>query len=113
LKLLYLEKAGGHIDKMSKERSLEWVEYTRVNAEFTKAKERIITEFGLSIIINGKHFTTTMISPMMEKEFIIGHLFGQGVVENIADIESITVKENIAEVTLPKKEDRAKGLRLD
>jgi FdhD protein len=93
---------------MSKDRSLEWVEYTKVNAEVTKAKERVVTELGLSIIINGRHFATAMITPMMEKEFIIGHLFGQGIIENIVDIESITIKENIAEVTLPRKEDKAK-----
>ncbi|MCK4369404.1 MAG: formate dehydrogenase accessory sulfurtransferase FdhD, partial [Dehalococcoidales bacterium] len=92
---------------MSKGRSVEWVEYTKVNAEVTKAKERIVTELGLSIIINGRHFATAMITPMMEKEFIIGHLFGQGIIENIVDIESITVKDNIAEVTLPEKEDKA------
>jgi FdhD protein len=93
---------------MSKDRSVEWVEYTRVNTEVTKSKERIVTELDLSIIINGRHFTTAMITPMMEKEFIIGHLFGQGIIENIADIESITVKDNIAEVTLAEKEDKAK-----
>ncbi|MFC1871890.1 formate dehydrogenase accessory sulfurtransferase FdhD [Chloroflexota bacterium] len=93
---------------MSKDRNLEWVEYTKVNAEVTRDKERVVTEFGLSIFINGRHFATAMTTPMMEKEFIIGHLFGQGIIENIADIESITVKENIAEVTLPKKEAKAK-----
>jgi FdhD protein len=98
---------------MSKDRSVEWVGYTKVNAEVTTAKERVVTEIGLSIIINGEHFATAMITPMMEKEFVIGHLFGQGIIDNIADIESITVKENIAEVTLlkeEKEEDKAKGL---
>jgi len=91
---------------MSKDRSVEWVEYTKLNAEVTKAKERIVTELGLSIIINGRHFATAMITPMMEKEFIIGHLFGQGIIENTSDVESITVKENIAEVTLLKQGDK-------
>ncbi len=93
---------------MSKDRSLEWVEYTRVNTEITVARERVVTELGLSIFINGRHYTTAMITPMMEKEFIIGYLFGQGIIENVLDIESITVKDNIAEVTLPKKEDKTK-----
>jgi FdhD protein len=92
---------------MSQDRSLEWVEYTKMNAEVTKAKERLVTELGLSIIINGGHFATAMITPMMEREFVIGHLFGQGIIEDIADIESITVKEHIAEVTLPRKEAKA------
>jgi formate dehydrogenase assembly factor FdhD len=48
---------------MSKDRSLEWVEYTMVNAEVTEAKERVVTEIGLSIIINGRHFATAMITP--------------------------------------------------
>ncbi len=95
---------------MAKDRSLEWVEYTKVNAEVTEAKERVVTELGLSIIINGRHLATAMITPMMEKEFIIGHLFGQGIIENTSDIESITVNENVAEVTLLKQEDKAKGL---
>jgi FdhD protein len=89
---------------MSKDRSVEWVGYTKVNAEVTTAKERVVTELGLSIIINGEHFATAMITPMMEKEFVIGHLFGQGIIDNIADIESITVKEE------EKEEDKAKGL---
>ncbi|MBA7588293.1 Sulfur carrier protein FdhD [subsurface metagenome] len=93
---------------MSKDSGMEWVEYTKVDAEVTKAKERVVTEFGLSIIVNGRHFATAMITPMMEKEFIIGYLFGQGIIENIADIESITVKDNTAELTLLKQEDKAK-----
>jgi len=89
---------------MAKDRSLEWVEYTRVNARVTEAKERVVTELGLSISVNGRHFATAMITPMMEKEFIIGHLFGQGIIENAADIKSIKLKENTAEVTLLKKD---------
>ncbi len=92
---------------MSKDSGMEWVEYTKVDAEVTKAKERVVTEFGLSIIVNGRHFATAMITPMMEKEFIIGYLFGRGIIENIADIESITVKDNTAELTLLKQEDKA------
>jgi FdhD protein len=93
---------------MSKDRSLEWVEYTKVDAEVTMAKERVVAELALSIIINGKHFATAMMTPMMEKEFIIGHLFGQGIIERVDDVESMKVNDNIAEVTLPKKEDKAK-----
>jgi FdhD protein len=94
---------------MAKDSSLEWVEYTKVNAEVTKAKERVVTELGLEVIVNGRHLATAMITPMMEREFIIGYLFGQGIIENTSDIESITVKDNMAEVTL-LKEDKANGL---
>jgi FdhD protein len=89
-------------------KSLEQVEYVKVNAEVTKAKARIVKEVGLSLFINGRHFTTAMIMPTMEKEFIIGYLFGQGFISSVADIESLTIKENTAEVSLPEKKDKAK-----
>ncbi len=101
---------------MTDGRSLDWVEYTRLNEEVTRGKERVVTELGLSIIINGRHFATAMITPMMEREFVIGHLFGQGIIDNVADIESITVKDNIAEVTVPgtgEKAERSPGIRSD
>jgi FdhD protein len=99
------------MDKMPKGRSLEWVEYTRVDAEVTKARERVITEKGLSIIVNGRHFATAMITPMMEKEFIVGYLFGQGIIESFAEIESITVKDDTAELTLAQKEVKKEQLQ--
>ena len=94
--------------KMSEDRSIEWVEYTRVNNEIARDRERIIVEFALSIFINGELFSTAMITPMMEKEFIIGYLYGQGVIESALDIESITINDDVAQVTLATKEDKAK-----
>jgi FdhD protein len=91
---------------MSTDRSMEWVEYTKVNDDVVKAKERVVTEFGLSIRINGKHFTTNNITPMMEKEYTVGYLFGQGIIDNMDDIESLTVNGNIAEVTLSKNKNK-------
>ena len=93
---------------MSQDSSMAWIEYIKVNEEITRAKERVVTELGLSMNINGRHFTTATITPMMEREFIIGHLFGQGIIENIAEIASITVKDNMAEVTLTGKADKVK-----
>jgi FdhD protein len=92
---------------MAKDRSVEWVEYTRASGEAARARERIVTELALSISINGKHFATAMITPMMETEFVIGHLFGRGIIESSADIASITVKDATAEVTLTGRKDKA------
>jgi FdhD protein len=91
---------------MSEDRSLDWVEYTKVNEEVTKGTERVVTEFSLSILVNGTLFATTVITPMMKKEFVIGYLFGQGTINSIVDISSITVDGNIAEVILSGKKDR-------
>ncbi|MFC2069647.1 formate dehydrogenase accessory sulfurtransferase FdhD [Chloroflexota bacterium] len=93
---------------MSKDRSMEWIEYTGIGAEVTRAKERVVTELSLSISVNGRYYATAMITPMMEKEFVVGYLFGQGIIENIADMESIAVRDDVAEVTLPKIENKAK-----
>jgi FdhD protein len=91
---------------MSKDRSLEWVEYTRVDAKVSRAKERVVTEFGLSISVNGKHLATAMITPTMERDFVIGYLFGRGIIEGIADIKSLTIKGDTAELTLVGKGGR-------
>ena len=99
-------------DKMLRNGRLEWIEYTKVNTELTKSKERVVKEIGLSIFINKKHFTTAMMTPMMEKEFVIGHLFGQRVIENIEEIQSITIKDNVAEVVLPEIRNERKGFPM-
>jgi FdhD protein len=78
----------------------ERVEYTRVNGGCTSSSERIIRETALTIRIDGKHYVTAMIMATMEKEFVIGHLFAQGVIHSAADIKSITIKNDTAEVTL-------------
>jgi FdhD protein len=80
--------------------SLDWVEYTRVNDKVTRVKERIVTEVAISIIVNGEHFATGLITPMMEEEFVVGHLFTEGVIDNIDDIKSMTIKDGIADVSL-------------
>lgn len=85
---------------MSKDKSMAWVEYTRLDAEAVKAKERVVIEFGLSINVNGQPLTTAMITPMMDKEFVVGHLFSRGVIESVKDIASLAIKGDEAEVTL-------------
>jgi FdhD protein len=79
---------------------LKTVEYTRVNGGFAIAQERIVRETALMINVEGRHLATAMITAAMEKEFVIGHLFGQGVIDSVKDIKSINIKDNKAEVTL-------------
>lgn len=63
-----------------------------------ESRHEVVEEIPLSIFINGRHFVTAMISPQMRKEFIIGHLFSEGVIKGIEDIESLQLEENIAKV---------------
>jgi FdhD protein len=83
------------------DRVLTRTEYTRINAEAIETTERVVREIGLAIYINKRHFTTAMIMPTMEKEFVTGYLFGQGFINSISEIESIAIENNTAEVSLP------------
>jgi FdhD protein len=86
---------------------LEKVKYIRVNGGCTTSSERIVKETTLTIRIDGKHFATAMLMATMEKEFVIGHLFAQGIITSAGDIASISVKSNVAEVTLSGTRNKA------
>jgi FdhD protein len=90
-------------------RSLATTEYFKVNTGVTRARERIVRETGLSIYVNERRLATAMIMPTMVKEFVIGHLFGQRVINSAADIKHLTIKGNIAEVSLPEIKTRENG----
>jgi FdhD protein len=81
---------------------LQKVELVRVNGGRTPASERIIKETALTINIDGRHYTTAMITAGMEREYVTGHLYAQGVIRRASDIESITLKNNTAEVKLSR-----------
>ena len=91
---------------MANEIALAWVDYIRMNAEVTKSKERVVTEFSLSIVINGKPLATAVMTPSMQKEFVVGHLFGQGIIKSIDDVSSIIIKGNKAEVNIAVRRRR-------
>jgi FdhD protein len=82
---------------------LKTVEYTRVNGKCTAASERIVRETALTIRVDGRHYTTAMMLATLEKEFVVGNLYVQGVIKKANDIESLTIKNNIAEVKLAEK----------
>jgi FdhD protein len=67
---------------------------------FSPAEGRVNKEATLTININGKLFTSAMILATLEKEFVYGHLFTQGIIRRAADITSLTIKGKTAEVTL-------------
>ena len=85
---------------------LKKVDYIRANGGFSPASERIVKETALKINVNGRHFATAMILATLEKEFVTGNLYTQGIINNAADITSLTVKNNTAEVTLAESKPR-------
>jgi FdhD protein len=76
------------------------IEYTRLNGDTTGARESVVRETAISIVINNKHYTTAMITATMEREFVTGYLFGQGLIDNIEELESVNMEGNVARVTV-------------
>jgi FdhD protein len=76
------------------------IEFTKINDETTRARESVVRETALSILINDKHYTTVMMTARMEREFVTGYLFGQGLIDNIEELVSIDIGENTAKVTV-------------
>lgn len=65
-----------------------------------EAVHQVVEEMPLSIFINGKHFTTAMMSPALIKEFVVGHLLSEGIVKGLGEIESLEIEKNVAKVVL-------------
>lgn len=82
------------------DRTLKTVEYIQANGGFATSYERIVRETPLTVSVDGQHFATAMMMATMQKEYVIGYLFSQGVIDGVQDIKSIIIKDNIAEVTL-------------
>jgi FdhD protein len=83
---------------------LKKVEYIKADGEFIHASERIIKETALKVMVDGQHFTTAMILASLEKEYVIGYLYLQGMIRSMVDVVSIEIRKNIADVKL--KSDR-------
>lgn len=83
------------------------VGYTGLNGERAALTERIIKETPLAINVNGKFLATAMITATMEKEFVTGYLFSQGMITGAGDIESLDIHTGEASVEIKRKRTRA------
>jgi FdhD protein len=70
------------------------------NGRFTKGETTVIIEKELPIYINGRHLVTAPIMPVMEKEFVVGYLFGQGFINNLKELASVKITDHAAKVEL-------------
>lgn len=52
----------------------------------------VVEEMPLAISVNGRAFTTAMLSPRQLREFVVGHLFTEGVIRSTSEIESLEVE---------------------
>jgi FdhD protein len=70
------------------------------DGKFVASKHEVVKEEPLAISIHGRHFVTAMISPQMKKEFVIGHLFSEGVIKSSNEIESMQLGDDTANVII-------------
>jgi FdhD protein len=62
------------------------------DGEFVEAKHEVAEEAPLAISVNGSHFVTAMLSPEMQREFVIGHLVTEGIIKDLAELESVQIE---------------------
>jgi len=92
------------------DRVMKNIEYTRLDDRTTSARENVVKETGLSLYINNKHYTTIMMSALMERELVTGYLFGQGLIDSVEELESIEIEGNTTRVMV--KDNRRISQRI-
>jgi FdhD protein len=70
------------------------------DGRFSRAETSVIIEKELPIYVNGRHLVTASITPVMEKEFVTGYLFGQGFVNSVEEVISVEIEDNAAQVRI-------------
>jgi len=80
---------------------LKAVKCVKYNAGVSEeATHEVVIEEPLVISLNGRHFVTAMISPGMTKEFVIGHLFSEGLIKSTKELESLQLDDRTANVII-------------
>ncbi len=74
------------------------VKYSGGAAEQTV--HEVVIEEPLAIFVNGRHVVTAMISPQLKEEFVIGHLFTEGIIKTVEEVEAIQIEKTIAKVLI-------------
>jgi FdhD protein len=70
-----------------------------INGRFYSAKASVVVEHELAMYINQEYFATASLAGGMEREFVMGYLFGQGFITSPGEVESIDIEGNIARIT--------------
>lgn len=84
-----------------------------IGPTFTLAESRVVVEKELPLYVNGDHLATASVAPSMEKEFVVGYLFGQGFIDRAAEITKLDITQKGAVVELvrsnlwPSREGKA------
>ena len=79
------------------------------DGRFSPTKVGVVIELELPIYVNGAHLVTASLAPGMEREFVVGYLFGQGFIESTADLLSVEIENNTAKITLKDNRKASSG----
>jgi len=75
---------------------LRKIKVFRINTKTQTTKQRadyVAEEIPLHIYLNKRHYGTILCSPSQQKEMVLGHLLGEGVLNSIDEIEELTMKK--------------------
>jgi FdhD protein len=67
---------------------------------FASSEARIVVEKELPVYVNGEHLATASLVPSLEKEFVVGYLFGQGFIDSTTEIANMDITEKGAMAVL-------------
>jgi FdhD protein len=71
-----------------------------VGGTFIPSESRLVIEKELPIYVNGEHLATASVVPSMEKEFVVGYLFGQGFINSTGEIRMLDITDKGAMAVL-------------
>ncbi|MBR1368789.1 formate dehydrogenase [Methanocalculus chunghsingensis] len=60
---------------------------------FSEELHPVVEEVPVAVIVNGRHTLTSMTSPVMLREFVIGYLYTERIIRSLDDIESIRIED--------------------
>lgn len=63
--------------------------------EISKVEDRMVTEFPLTVILNGSEFVTLVCTPEHIEELVIGFLASEGVIRFQKEIKRFTIDESL------------------
>jgi FdhD protein len=76
--------------------------------KFIPSESRLVVEKELSIYVNGEHLAMASVVPSMEKEFVIGYLFGQGFINSAGEIRTLDITDKGAMIILANEDFQSK-----
>lgn len=68
--------------------------------QVSRSSHEVAVEVPLSIFINNRHYSTAMMSPGMEREFVMGHLFSEGMIKGLEELQSLELEGQVARAVI-------------